>query len=297
MILGFPDSRRQALAVVEALDARYGEVDAHRFPDGESKLTLPEIRGEHVVVFRSLHDPDRKLVELLLVTRALRNHGVKRLSLVAPYLCYMRQDCAFRPGEIVSQKIIGGFLAELFDDVVTVDPHLHRISRLEEAVPAKNPIVVPAAPLFARFLAYRPDQPLLIGPDAESEQWVSAIAKDSGLSFAIALKQRFGDRQVSVETPDVPVRGRSVVLIDDVASTGTTLMEVAARLREQGAEKIDALVTHPLFVENAVNKLLHGGISEIGSSDSIPHATNVVFLAPVLAETIRNGLDYNPNCD
>jgi ribose-phosphate pyrophosphokinase len=297
MILGFPDSRRQALAVVEALDAQYGEVDVHRFPDGESKLTLPEIGDEHVVVFRSLHDPDRKLVELLLATRALRNQGVKRLSLIAPYLCYMRQDCAFRPGEIVSQKIIGGFLAELFDDVVTVDPHLHRISRLEEAVPAKNPIVVPAAPLFARYLAHRSDQPLLVGPDAESEQWVSAIAKDSGLPFAIALKQRFGDRAVFVETPDVQVKGRNVVLIDDVASTGSTLIEVVAKLREQGAEKIDALVTHPLFVENAVNKLLHSGISEIGSSDSIPHSTNVVFLAPVLAETIRNALDYNSTSD
>jgi len=295
MILGFYDFRRQAMAVVEALDARYGEVGIHRFPDGESKVTLPEITDKHVVVFRSLHDPNDKLVELLLVSRALRNQGVKRLSLVAPYLCYMRQDCAFRPGEIVSQKIIGGFLAELFEDIVTVDPHLHRIRRLEEAVPARNPIVISAAPLFSRYLSERSDRPLLVGPDAESEQWVSAIAKGCGLPFAVALKQRLGDRAVAVETPDFQVKGHSVVLIDDVASTGTTLIEAVTKLRAQGIEKIDVLVTHPLFVENAVDKLLHCGVSEIGSSDSISHPTNVVFLAPILAETLKNALDYNRN--
>ncbi|CAI8829012.1 ribose-phosphate diphosphokinase [Methylocaldum szegediense] len=295
MILGFPDSRRQAMAVADILMARYGEVDVHRFPDGESKLTLPAVEDEHVVVFRSLSDPNDKLVELLLVSRALRNQGVKRLSLVAPYLCYMRQDFAFRPGEIVSQKIIGKFLAELFDDVVTVDPHLHRIGRLEEAVPAKNPIAVSAAPLFARYLADRPDKPVLVGPDAESEQWVSAIANACGLPFAVGFKQRFGDRTVSIKAPDVQVRGRSVVLIDDVASTGATLVDAVAKLRMQGGEKIDVLVTHALFVENAVAKLLRSGVSEIGSSDSIPHATNVVYLAPILADTLRNALDYNPN--
>jgi ribose-phosphate pyrophosphokinase len=208
----------------------------------------------------------------------------------------MRQDCAFRPGEIVSQKIIGGFLAELFEDVVTVDPHLHRISRLEEAVPARNPVVVSAAPLFARYLADRADKPLLVGPDAESERWVSAVAKSSGLSFAVALKQRLGDREVVVETtPDFQARAQSVVLIDDVASTGTTLIEAVARLRTHGVEKIDVLVTHPLFVENAVDKLLHCGVSAIGSSDSIIHSTNVVYLAPILAETLKNALDYHPN--
>ncbi len=295
MILGFPDSRRQAMAVADVLSARYGEVGVHRFPDGESKLTLPEIKDEHIVVFRSLSNPNDKLVELLLVSRTLRNQGVRRLSLVAPYLCYMRQDFAFRPGEIVSQKVIGKFLAELFEDVVTVDPHLHRISRLEEAVPAKNPIALSAAPLFARYLEDRPDKPLLIGPDTESEQWVSAIADACGFPFAVAFKQRLGDRAVSIKTPDVHLRGQSVVLIDDVVSTGTTMIDAVAKLRVQGVKRIDVLVTHPLFVEDAVAKLRRSGVSEIGSSDSIPHATNVVYLAPILAETLRNALDYNRN--
>jgi ribose-phosphate pyrophosphokinase len=100
---------------------------------------------------------------------------------------------------------------------------------------------------------------------------------------------------VSVETTDFQVRGRSVVLVDDVASTGTTLTEAVAKLRALGAEKVDVLVTHPLFVENAVDKLRRSGVSEIGSSDSILHSTNVVFLAPILAETLRNALDYNRN--
>jgi ribose-phosphate pyrophosphokinase len=286
MILGFPDSRARAQAVARRLKMPYGEVGLHRFPDGESKLTLPETDGRRIFLFRSLDRPNERLVEVLLAARALRKRGVGRLSLVAPYLCYMRQDIAFNPGEVVSQRIVGEMLAEVFEDVITVDPHLHRISRLEEAVPARNPVAVSAAPLFARYLADRGGDTLLVGPDAESEQWVGAIAKAAGLEFAVAGKTRFGDRRVSVEPPALPVRGRSVVLVDDIASTGCTLAEAARKLLDLGAAKIGVLVTHPLFVGDAIETLGRCGVSEIGSSDSVIHCTNVVELAPVLAEAM-----------
>jgi ribose-phosphate pyrophosphokinase len=287
MILGFPDSRTQAQALGEVLSIPYCEIELHCFPDGESKLTLPEIDRDPVFLFRTLDHPNHKLVEVFLAGRALRERGVKRLSLVAPYLCYMRQDFAFQPGEVVSQRIVGSMLAELFDDIITVDPHLHRISRLEEAVPAKNPVTVSAAPLFARYLAERCEEALLMGPDLESEQWVGAIARAAGLEYAIATKTRFGDRDVSVAPPALEVRGRSVVLIDDIASTGCTLAAAARQLQSLGAAQIDVLVTHPLFVDQAMNRLTRCGVRTIGSSDSIVHATNLVHLAPVLAEALR----------
>lgn len=286
MILGFAESALQAQALAAALDMPYAQATVHRFPDGESRVCVPEPSADHVLLYRSLDRPNDKLVELLLAASTLRQGGAHRLTLVAPYLCYMRQDIAFHPGEAVSQRIVGGFLAGLFDDVVTVDPHLHRISRLEEAVPTRNAVSLTAAELFGRHLADERDA-LLIGPDEESVQWVRAIAAVSGLDYAIASKQRNGDKSVSIQLPEVAVAGRSVVLVDDMASTGHTLAATARQLLAAGAKEVEALITHALFVGDALDVLREAGVSRIGSSDSIPHASNVVHLAPLLAGALR----------
>jgi len=127
MLLGFADYRPQAESLANALGLPYREVEVHRFPDTECKLRLPSGLPERVVICRSLDRPDTKLVELLLTSATARELGARELTLVAPYLCYMRQDTAFQPGEAISQRIIGRFLAELFDSLITVDPHLHRV--------------------------------------------------------------------------------------------------------------------------------------------------------------------------
>lgn len=296
MLLGFPETRDQAEALATELGLRYRDIDLHYFPDGESKLRLPVDVKAHVFIYRSLNHPNDKLVDLLLASKYLRGAGVERLSLIAPYLCYMRQDMEFTPGEVVSQKVVGFFLTELFDDVITVDPHLHRISRLEEAVPAQNAIALTAAGLFARHLEKNPCRPILLGPDEESEQWVASIAAECGLKYAVARKRRMGDHEVSIALPPADFAGRCVVLVDDVASTGCTLAEAAKKLFSRGASAVDVLVTHALFVGGAVEQMRQAGIGEIASSDSVPHETNRVSLRPLLAESagrllhaVRNG--------
>ncbi len=117
---------------------RWSKYALHHFPDGESLIRLPPSLPEHVIVCRSLNQPNDKLIELLLCATTARELGAKRLTLVAPYLSYMRQDIANQPGEAVSQRIVGKLLAELFDDVLTVDPHLHRISSLDPGDPDKK---------------------------------------------------------------------------------------------------------------------------------------------------------------
>lgn len=290
-LLGFPESDEQARAVSELLGIAYGKIAIHRFPDGEDRLILPESQASHIFLFRSLDRPHDKLIELLLASRTLRAQGVQRLTLVAPYLCYMRQDMAFHPGEVVSQKIIGQWLAELFDDVVTVEPHLHRISRLEQAIPARGrAMTLTASVLFSSYLAAltATHDIVLLGPDSESEQWVSVIAQAAGLEYAIARKTRRGDRSVVIELPESLIfGGKTVVILDDMASTGQTLAVAAEAVRERGAADVRVLVTHALFAEGCLERLKAAGINQIGSSDSIPHSTNLVSLAPLLAE----GLD------
>ncbi len=287
MLLGFRDYQQQGEALAKALKIPFALVDVHRFPDGESKLTLPQSLPEKVILCRSLDHPNDKLIELLLAARTAREFGVKHLTLVAPYLCYMRQDMAFHPGEAVSQHIIGRFLAELFDKVVTVDPHLHRIERLEQAIPGREAIALGTAEIMGAFLKHNTTHPLLVGPDGESEQWVRAIAEPAGLDYAVATKERLGDREVRITLPEHDYQQHEVILIDDMISTGRTLINVTQQLKRQGAGVIHCLVTHALFSDDVTQTLHDTGIEHIWSSDSILHPSNAIALAPLLAEALK----------
>lgn len=287
MVLGFADYTAQARALAQALGADYGEIGVHRFPDGESRVTLPPFSAPELIFCRSLDRPNDKLVELTLAAATARQSGATRLSLVAPYLCYMRQDTAFAPREAVSQRIIGGWLAQTFDQVLTVDPHLHRVHRLEEVIPARQADWITAAGAIGQWLAETVDHPLLIGPDEESEQWVRVAAERHRLDYGIARKTRNGDRDVRVDLPDLEYRYRNVVLIDDIASTGRTLAETATAILSRGATRISAAITHGLFADDALAHLRRSGIEDIWTTDSIAHDTNVISLAEPLAEALR----------
>jgi ribose-phosphate pyrophosphokinase len=286
LVLGFPSYREPAMRLAHTMATRFAEIDIHRFPDGESLVRLPEAMPRHVIFCCTLDRPNDKLVELELAAVTAKSMGVERLTLVAPYLCYMRQDTAFRPGEAVSQRIVGAWLARHFDTLVSVDPHLHRTHDLAQAVPVRKAMNLSAAPALAARVSGLPDQPILIGPDAESEQWVSAIAAPGKLRYGVATKRRLGDRDVRVELPGLDVRGRHVVLVDDVVSTGQTLIAAANQLTGRGASRISVLVTHALFVDDALSQLEDSGVTEVCSTDSVLHETNRIHLDGLLAEAL-----------
>ena len=210
------------------------QVAPRRFPDRESLVRMPA-PARTAILYRSLDDPDGKIVELLLAASAARDLGAERVVLVAPYLAYMRQDLAFHPGEAVSQRVIRRLIADHFDALLTIDPHLHRIASLGEAVPGIPAISLSAAPLLASLIDPA-GHPVIVGPDGESRQWTQSIAAPLGLDMLVATKERSGDRDVRLTLPEAErVRGRPAILVDDMISSGRTLIYAARLLRAAGA--------------------------------------------------------------
>jgi ribose-phosphate pyrophosphokinase len=286
-VLAFDDEQAMGQALAAALGAPLQRIARHRFPDGELKLTLPAQLSGTVVLLRSLHAPNEKLVELLLAAPAARELGAQRLLLVCPYLAYMRQDIAFQPGEVVSQRHIARLLAHSFDGLVTVDPHLHRIHSLNEVMPGSQGMALSAAGLLGDWLAQQLGRPFLLGPDEESAQWVRAAAQAHGLDHAWCHKQRLGNHAVVIALPDVDLAGRAVVLIDDMASTGRTLLGAAQQCLARGAASVDVAVTHALFVGPALAELRAAGVRHVWSTDCVPHVSNAVSVVPLLAACLR----------
>ena len=283
LILGFSDYELQAKNLATTLNVEYATVDIHCFPDGESKLTLPVNLPANIVFCRSLDQPNKKLVELMLAAQTARQLGARELTLVAPYLCYMRQDKAFNPGEAVSQTIIGQFLAQHFDALLTVDAHLHRINKIQEAVPVRQAINLCAAELIGEFSKTRIENPLFLGPDEESTQWVQAAAKTGNFQYAVAQKKRMGDRNVTITLPNISFAQRNVVIIDDMVSTGQTVIETAKLLAQNDALAVHCAFTHALFYAQVTEHMQQAGIQNIWSTDSVQHSSNQISLANILA--------------
>jgi ribose-phosphate pyrophosphokinase len=290
-LLVFDDERERPLAEALARAAGWplARVQRHRFPDGETRLTLPPELPAHVAMLRGLQNPNAKLTELLLAAAGARELGARRLTLVCPYLAYMRQDMAFTPGEVVSQRHLGALLAQAFDAVVTVDPHLHRVATLDDVLPGRRGVALSAAPLLGRFVGARVPGALLLAPDDEAGRWVRSAAEAAGLAHAVCVKQRRGDREVEVALQGAPVAGRAVVVVDDVASTGRTLAAAARLALAAGAISVDVAVTHALFVGDAWEHVHAAGVRHVWSSDSVPHPSNAVSITELVAAALARG--------
>lgn len=286
LLLCFEEERDSAQRIADAAELELRVIEQHRFPDGEIRLRLPDRLPESLFVLRTLDHPNEKLIELLLTAQTARQLGARHVTLIAPYLAYMRQDKAFQPGEAVSQHIIGRFLADLFNAIITVDPHLHRVATLREAVPAPQTLVLSGAPLLADLVATRRQDPLLMGPDQESAQWVALAASRHGFGSAVCRKLRHGDRTVDLVLPEVALSGRQVVLFDDVASTGHTLAQATHLILAAGAASVDIAVTHALFADDALQVIRSKGAGEIWSTDCVKHPSNAVSMAAPIADAM-----------
>lgn len=280
----FPEMLPLAETLAPLMGADLAPVGWHQFPDGESLMTLDaDMAGRDVAILCTLRDPDRHALPLRFAAETARDLGAARVGLIAPYLGYMRQDRRFAPGQAVSAPLFAGFLQESIEWLVTADPHLHRIPSLDRlfTIPARR---VVTAPLLAEWIAAHVDDPVLLGPDSESQQWVAGVAARVGCPYEVLRKHRSGDRSVEISVPDNPaLRTGTPVILDDIASSGRTLVRAIERLREAGTRAPVCVVIHAVFAGQAHADILAAGARQIVTTDSIPHQSNAIGLAPLLS--------------
>ena len=286
----FPEMTTLGREIADAAGLDYCPIELHRFPDGECLVTLPETQfaGRDVAILATLRNPDAVALPLRFAAETARELGARRVGLAAPYLAYMRQDRRFAPGQAISAPIFAGFLEESFDWLVTVDPHLHRIAKLEDlfAIPSKRVIT---APVIARWVEENIPNAVLIGPDSESEQWVAEVAGLARRPYEVLAKHRLGDREVEISVPRSAALGDGIpVILDDIASSGRTMIQAISRLIEAGASPPVCIVIHAVFAGEAQTDILAAGAARLVTTDSIPHASNAISLSVPLAEAVNS---------
>ena len=277
-----PGNEAMAAELVALTDGELGSLEMRRFPDEETYVRITShVKGKAVELVCTLARPDPQLPGLLFAANTARELGATSVGLIAPYLAYMRQDKRFSDGESVSSRHFARLLSGAFDRVVTVDPHLHRIHDLSEVF-SINTKVVHAAPALADWIKAHVATPLIIGPDSESEQWVSVVAKRAGAPHLVLSKVRHGDRNVEVAAPGLENWiGYQPVLVDDIASSGRTMIEAAKHFETAGFPKPVCIVVHALFAEQSYEKLKSVS-SRVVSTTSVPHPSSEISIASLI---------------
>lgn len=291
-VYSFAHGRAHAADLAVALGLKHELIESHAFPDGESRIRIPSA-ARTAFLYCPLDRPNEKLAEIMFAADAFHRGGTRRLVLVAPYLCYMRQDKSFHEGEAVSQQAVARFLSSLFDRVLTVDAHLHRVSSIAEVFPEIEAANILAEEAIARFAVEQGfgKDTVVAGPDEESAQWVGRLATVLGVRSVTARKIRRGDRDVEISFPaDPAIAGKRVLIADDIVSSGGTMLSALATMRERGAASIHVVVTHALFDEDVHRRMLSAGASAVWSTTSVPHPTNAISLAGLLAGALGDEL-------
>lgn len=280
LLFYFDEQASLAKNILKDYPVTKGEWEFRRFPDGESYIRLlSNVKNTDTTILCSLHQPDDKILPLLFLSETLREFGAKNVGLIAPYLCYMRQDKRFNEGECITSRPFAKLISQHFDWLSTIDPHLHRYHDLSEiySIPTTTHR---AALAIVDWIKQHVAQPLIIGPDEESRQWAQDMAQRIGCPFTVLTKIRHGDRQVEVSIPDVEqYREMQPVLVDDIISTAHTMIETTKHLHHLGLKAPVCIGIHAVFSQNAYKELIASGVKEIVTCNTIPHLTNKIDIS------------------
>jgi ribose-phosphate pyrophosphokinase len=279
-----------ALSIAQSLGVKARFPRVERFPDGETHIVAPAVKGTAVYV-QTMHPyPNEMLVEMELTADLLKELGAERVIAVVPYLAYTRQDTRHEEGEGIAVKTMLRMLEKAgVNDLVSVDIHLHRLG-LEELSGMSSIRLheVSAVDALAREAGRYLKTPVVVGPDSESERWAKRAAELLNSSYDVLEKHRISPKEIEIRPKTLDVRGRDVLIIDDIVSTGDTIKKVIESLRAKGASRIAAAFTHGVLSgEDAAAGLYRAGATYLISTNTINNEFSRVDVGPVIAQKLK----------
>ena len=251
------------------------EAEIRKFPDGEKYVRVFGSADEVTVVQSTFMPQDEHLVELILLGDALRERGVERLRAVVPYLAYSRQDRVTKEGEPVSVRAVMRALGVYYDELYVFDLHN---SETMKFFPGKAVNVSPARAI-ADYFGDKLGEGIVLAPDKGARMRAKAVAEKLGLEFSHFEKRRISPMEVQMRPVDIDVRGKNVLIVDDIISTGGTMIKAANLLREMGAERIFVAATHGVFAEGAIERV-GKAVDELAVTNTIPTPVSRISIVP-----------------
>ena len=287
IIIGCSNSTELAKSIARIIKAKFSQLFISHFPDGELMVQLKcDVKRQTVVLVQSMVDPNEAFMEILFAARTAYDLGAKKVVVVAPYLAYMREDKRFHKGECISAKVMAGIFNRNVDKLVTVDPHLHRYHSLQDifTIPAKR---LTAVDLISAFIKKKYSRPIIIGPDEESFQWAEHVARIVGCRAMVLKKKRIDSTNVEIDIKEhIDFHKKQLILVDDMISTGHTMMEVIKDARKMGASDITCLAVHGLFTKKAYEKLRKMKVKVV-TCNTITHKSNKINIAGLIATSLK----------
>lgn len=261
-----------------------GEAKIERFPDGEVYLRLETpVKGEECVLVQSTLGNDN-LVELMLFLDMLRDQGASKIHAVVPYFGYARQDKTFNSGEALSAKTTLKTILSLSDSVTSINCHfldregVFKFHDLE----IKN---LDAFPLLAKYFKEQLKRPMLIAPDKGSLEYAKNAAEIIGCEFDFLQKKRLSGEKVEIQTKELDVKGKDTLILDDMISTGGTIIEAAKLLRSQGAASVNAGCVHGVFSQGT--QKVASAVDRLVCTDTIERDISKVSVAELIRKSLR----------
>jgi ribose-phosphate pyrophosphokinase len=293
-IIAGPSSLDLATAIAKHLDAELVPVDLRIFPDGESKIKMRRVDKDYCIVVQSTYPPtDRHLLQALMMIKRCSEGGAANVCAVMPYMAYSRQDRAFLDGEVVSMALV----AKLIETVgtkrlITVDIH-SPASLSYFTIDTQN---ISAVGLLADYAAVKikPNAPIVVSPDMGGAKRAVKFARMLGTDMVALKKSRNKDTaEVIIEEKELnsSVLGRDLILLDDMISTGESIVEACRFLRRYNPNKIYAICTHALLIGDATTRIKAAGVEEIISTNSVPGINAKVDLAPLITTKLKAIID------
>lgn len=291
ILFSFPDKQKLGKSIAKKTGIEIGELTIREFPDKESFVQIhSDVKNKEVYILCGLDKPNTKVMPLLFLADVCKELGAKKAGLITPYLGYMRQDKRFNSGEAVSSQTFGKIMSNYFDYGMTIDPHLHRYKSMDEVYSFPFD-VLHAADTISKWIKENIKNPLLIGPDIESRQWVSDVAKKADAPFLVLRKVRKGDKDVEVSVPHVEkYKNNTPVLVDDIISTARTMIGAVNHLNKAGMNKTVCVGIHAVFSGDAYQVMQDAGVADVVTCNTITHKTNKIDVSDVIAERL-NSLD------